>query len=154
MEDYIKFVELTQPRDKQDLIKKSIRDFSLFLAQFKHKDDDDDEDEETEQEVIIYQILSNDQTITDSYVGRTTQSIEERWYQHKKTGNTPTYKYHNKLLYEFIRNNGGFDQWRIIELEKCICKNKFEMREKEQSWIDTKGATLNKIRAQKNLILS
>ena len=151
MDDFIKFVELTQPRDKQEWIKKSVKDFSLFLAQFKHKEEEDDEDEETEQEVIIYQICSNDEAITDSYVGRTTQSIEERWYHHRKTGETPTYKYYNKMLYEFIRNNGGFDKWKIVELDRCVCKNKFEMREKEQSWIDNKGATLNKIRAQKNI---
>ena len=59
------------------------------------------------------------------------------------------YKYHNKHLYQFIRNHGGWENFVMLELEKLKCKNNFEARAKEQYWIDTENATLNKIRAQK-----
>lgn len=149
LNDLIKFVELTQPLDKQELIKKSVSDYHLFLEQFKFKEEVDDEEEEVEDEIIIYQICCVDESITDCYVGRTRKSMEERFYHHKKTCDNPSYKYHNKFLYEFMRKNGGVNNWKIVELEKFVSKNKFEIREKEQYWIDNKNASLNKIRANK-----
>ena len=50
VEDYFKYIELVYPVSKQELIKKSINDFNLFLEKFKEENDD----EEEEEEVIIY----------------------------------------------------------------------------------------------------
>jgi len=147
--DFIKFVELIYPLDKQEFIKKSLSDYHLFLEQFKFKEEVDDDEEEVEDEIIIYQICSVDESITDCYVGRTRKSMEERFYHHKKTCENPNYKYYHKFLYDYMRKNGGVNNWKILELEKFVSKNKFEIREKEQYWIDKKNATLNKIRANR-----
>jgi hypothetical protein len=145
VDDYFKYIELVYPVSKQDLIKKSISDFNLFLEKFKEENDDDEEEEE----VIIYKIFCKDLSITDCYVGMTKKSIDERWYHHKKTCDNENYKYHNKHLYQFIRQTKGISNWDIILLEKLKCKKNLEARAKEQYWIDTENATLNKIRAQK-----
>ena len=143
VKDFIKYVELVYPEQKQDLIKKAINDFNLFLEQFKEYIDDEDED------VIIYKIFCKDLSIKECYVGLTKKDLKSREYHHKKTCENETYKYYNKHLYQFIRANGGWDNFQILELEKFKCKNNFEARAREQFWIDKENATLNKIRAQK-----
>jgi len=145
VEDYFKYIELVYPVSKQELIKKSISDFNLFLEKFKEENDD----EEEEDEVIIYKIFSKDSSVTDCYIGMTKQDLKTREYHHKKTCDNENYKYHNKHLYQFIRLHGGWENFQMIELDKMKCKNNLEARAKEQYWIDTENATLNKIRAQK-----
>ena len=87
---------------------------------------------------VLYKIFCKDSSITDIYVGRTTNFIlrkSQHKYQCKKK---------SKLyLYEFINNNGGWDNWNmeIIENYSCTCSN--EADNKEQYWINTLQATLN-----------
>jgi hypothetical protein len=143
--DFIKYVELVYPLQKQELIKKAISDFESFLDQYK----EDEEDDDIEEEVIIYKIICKDLSITDCYVGLTRKELKMREYHHQKTCSNENYKYYNKYLYQFIRENGGWENFEMIEIEKIKCKNNFEARTKEQYWIDNLNATLNKIRAQK-----
>ena len=67
LNDFIKFVELIYPLDKQEFIKKSVSDYHLFLEQFKFKEevDDEEEEEEVEDEIIIYQICCVDERINN-----------------------------------------------------------------------------------------
>jgi len=53
---------------------------------------------------IIYKIFCNDTSVTDIYVGHTTNFIKRK-YQHKVLCNTG-----KKLkIYDLIRKNGGWD---------------------------------------------
>ena len=149
VDDFIKFIELTKPLGEQELIKTSISDFNLFLSEFKYKEDVEEEELIKYDNVIIYQIKCKDLNITDCYVGYTKKELKERKYHHEKTCNTPTYRYYNKYLYQFIRTHGGFENWEMIEIENCLCKTNFEAREREQYWYNTLNSTLNKIRPQK-----
>ena len=91
---------------------------------------------------VVYVIKCNDPNVLDKYVGSTC-SFKSRKYQHKsdcccKTGA----KYHYRI-YECIRQNGGWDNWSMLPLEKVPCDDKMELRIVEAKWYETLNATLN-----------
>ena len=65
----------------------------------------------------IYRIVCRDPEIKECYVGSTT-NLTKRRYQHKSLCNNVNNKGYNFYIYRFIRENGGFNNWEIIEIEK------------------------------------
>ena len=92
------------------------------------------------QKTIIYQIVCNDLSITELYVGSTT-NFTERKYAHKKSCKTKDYK-----IYTLIRANGGWENWSMVEIEKYPCADGNEARRRERHWIEELNAKLNTIR--------
>ena len=91
---------------------------------------------------VIYKIMSNDTTITDCYVGSTTNFIQRK-QSHKSTCNSTTHTNYNLKLYRIIREFGGWDEWSMLELEKYPCKDKNEATLRETHWKDLLCSTLN-----------
>jgi hypothetical protein len=91
---------------------------------------------------VIYKIVCKDESIKDLYVGHTT-NFDNRKYQHKLACNN------NKLnkckIYKIINENGGWDNWEMIEIEKVNCQNLLEARQKENEHYNLLNATLNSI---------
>ena len=88
---------------------------------------------------IIYKIYCIDEAITDTYVGHTTQFIQRK-HHHKSSCNNSK----NVLkIYKTIRENGGWDNWNMIELAKYNCKDSTEARIKEQQHYEELNSTLN-----------
>ena len=88
---------------------------------------------------IIYKIYCNNDTITDTYVGHTT-NFYVRKYQHKNSCNNSK----NVLkIYKTIRENGGWDNWNMIEIAKYNCNDSTEARIKEQQHYEELQSTLN-----------
>jgi hypothetical protein len=88
----------------------------------------------------MYRIVCNDVNIPDCYVGHTT-NLSKRKTQHKID-----YKHKpNRYVYEFIRNNGGFDNWSVIEIEKYPCNSFNEALTRERYWIEYYKSSLNKV---------
>jgi hypothetical protein len=88
---------------------------------------------------IIYKIYCNDATITDIYVGHTTHFIQRK-YQHKVLSNESK----NVLkIYKTIRENGGWDNWSMVEIAKYNCNDSTEARIKEQIHYEELHASLN-----------
>ena len=48
-------------------------------------------------------------------------------------------------VYQFIRANGGWDNWDMVELERYNATDKRDLHTRERYWIETLGAALNKI---------
>lgn len=92
---------------------------------------------------IIYKICCKDPTITDVYVGHTTDLIKRR-HAHKCSCCNPDNKGCNLYIYQFIRDNGGWDNWDVIMIEECNLNNHNEALKKERWWLDELKATLNK----------
>jgi len=90
-------------------------------------------------QMIYYKIYCKDTNITDLYVGRTTDFIRRK-YQHK---NTCKIVEKNAYLYNFINENGGWDNWIIEIIEQIPCNDVLEADLKEQYFINTLEATLN-----------
>ncbi len=87
----------------------------------------------------IYKIVCRDPTITDFYVGSTTnfkrRSVDHRYaYNEHKT---------NRKVYDFIRNNGEFDNWKIIIIEQYPCDSLKQLHIRERYWMDKLKPTLN-----------
>jgi len=91
---------------------------------------------------IIYKIVCNDLNITECYVGHTTNFIQRK-YSHKKNcinnnNNQPNFK-----IYQFIRANGGWNNWSMIEVEKYPCNDFNEASTRERYWYEQLNANLN-----------
>ena len=91
---------------------------------------------------IIYKIVCKDLSITDVYVGSTT-NFTNRKRDHKKSCNNPDHKSFKEKKYEIIRNNGGWINWEMIEIEKFPCNDSNEARSRERYWYEMLNANLN-----------
>jgi len=93
---------------------------------------------------IFYKIFCKDTTIKDLYVGLTTNFVQRK-HAHKQScinEKSPNYKC---KLYEVIRNNGGWENWKMEIINFFNCKNHYEARKKEQEYFLSLNATLNSI---------
>jgi hypothetical protein len=94
----------------------------------------------------IYKWVCNDSSILCEYVGHTT-NWDKRKASHKERCNDETgEKYHLKL-YETMRANGGFNNWKMILIEDYPCTGKREAEKREQYHIDLLVEKINTIRA-------
>jgi hypothetical protein len=93
---------------------------------------------------IIYKISCKDPAVTDLYVGHTTNFVQRKHSHKQSCTNTKTNNYNCKL-YEAIRANGGWTNWKMEIIYFFECKNHYEARKKEQEYFESLHATLNSI---------
>jgi hypothetical protein len=93
----------------------------------------------------IYKIehIENDTLI---YVRHTT-NFKQRKAQHKKKCNNDKSKEFNFKLYTMIRENGGFEIFKMIEVEKYPCNDRREAEKREDELMKELKATMNKNRS-------
>ena len=91
---------------------------------------------------IIYKLCSKDTSITDIYIGSTI-NFRNRKYNHKKDCNNSNRKTYTSYKYEFIRNNGGWDNWDMIQIKEVSCNNKRELEAEERKVYEELKPTLN-----------
>lgn len=90
---------------------------------------------------IIYKIYCKDEIIKDIYVGHTTNFVNRK-YSHKIACNN----LNNTLkIYNTIRNNGGWENWDMVEIAKYCCKDATEARIKEQFHYEELKSSLNSV---------
>ena len=92
---------------------------------------------------IIYKLCCRDTAIKDIYVGSTC-SFRQRKSQHKHSCNTENHRDYNTYVYKFIRENGEWDNWDMIEIKKFSCETKRELETEERAVLEMLGGTLNK----------
>jgi hypothetical protein len=96
------------------------------------------------QNSVIYKLKHNeDYDDTNIYVG-STSNFKNRKNQHKTVCNNEKAKYYNLNLYQYIRDNGGWDNWVIIPIEEYPCNSKKELLIRERHHIDLLRSTLNR----------
>jgi len=93
---------------------------------------------------IIYKITCNDPNITDKYVGHTTDLVRRR-QGHKNNTYNKNSAYYNLKLYKFIREHGGWDNWKMEIIAHYNCNNLNEAKQKEQAHYTELKASLNSI---------
>jgi hypothetical protein len=91
---------------------------------------------------IIYKICCKDISIDDIYIGHTTNFIQRK-QSHKTNCCNENSNNYNLYVYKFIRENGGWNNWSMIQLENYNCNNRRESEMRERYWIETLKATLN-----------
>ena len=88
---------------------------------------------------VIYKIVCNDLSVIDCYVGSTTD-FTKRKCKHKSDC-----KLNDAKVYVFMRSNGGWDNWTMIEIEKYPCNDNNEARLRERFWYEELKANLNTV---------
>ena len=91
---------------------------------------------------VLYIIYCKDETIHDIYVGHTTNFTKRKSNHHTKY-KQPEKKHYNMPVYQFMRDNGGFDNWNIEMVFPVPCNNVKQARKHERKLIEVLGATLN-----------
>ena len=87
---------------------------------------------------LIYKIVCKDTSIEDLYVGHTT-SFKDRKREHKSRCNCN----YSRKIYKTINDNGGWDNWEMIEIEKFPCDNSTEAKKRERYWYEKLNSKLN-----------
>ena len=91
---------------------------------------------------MIYKLVCNDLNIKECYVGSTTNFIKRK-YKHKSDCNNEKSKDYNFNRYNFIRNNGGWENWSMVLVENFNCESKRELEQRERFWFEKLKSTLN-----------
>jgi hypothetical protein len=94
----------------------------------------------------IYKLCCNDLNVTEIYIGSTTNS-NKRKNAHKTVCNNKGNRSYNLYVYQFIRSNGGFQNWSMVEIELFNARDKKDLYRRERHWIETERAVLNSYRA-------
>lgn len=96
---------------------------------------------------IIYKLVRNDDfDNANVYVGSTTDFIRRK-SRHKFNCHNENYKEYNYKVYQNIRENGGWENWTMIEIEKYPCSDNREAEAREEWWRCEFNANLNTRRA-------
>ena len=90
---------------------------------------------------VIYKIVCNtDDTLI--YVGSSC-SFTTRKSQHKCVCYSPNSKKYNLPLYRMIRNNGGWENFRMVIIEQYPCETKTELHIREEELRVEYNANMN-----------
>jgi len=92
----------------------------------------------------MYKICCKDPSIKDEYYGHTTDKTKRK-QNHKTRCNNPDVKQYNFYVYQFIRENGGWDNWSMIIVEEYPCENRNQAELRERYWIEKQQSTLNQV---------
>lgn len=106
---------------------------------------------------FIYKLFDK-KNIDEFYIGSTTK-ISTRKAQHKKNTCNKSSKHYWTKLYQYIRANGGFENFEFVVLEEGECdpdgtptENKNYILKLEQSYINVLEPTLNVNKAKKDKV--
>ena len=80
---------------------------------------------------VIYKIVCNDENVDYLYIGSTT-NFTKRKTNHKSICNNINNVNHNQKKYIEIRNNGGWENFKMIEVEKYPCNDNREAEAREE----------------------
>lgn len=96
-------------------------------------------------ETHFYRIVCKDLNIYNCYVGHTTD-FNSRKSRHKSNCYNTNSEHYSLYVYEFIRENGGWENWDMILIKTEKCENEMDARSKERDYIEKYKASLNKIK--------
>jgi hypothetical protein len=91
---------------------------------------------------VIYKLVCNDLSIKECYVGHTT-NFTQRKACHKTRCHNENGEYYNLKIYQTIRENGGWDNYSMIEIEKYPCRDENDATARERHWFEILNSGLN-----------
>lgn len=91
----------------------------------------------------VYKLCIRDGSVDDVYIG-STFNLKQRRRHHKSNCTAKTSPAYNYYVYQFIRDNGGWDNWTMHVLEELDNLNKFELKKMERKYIEEHKPSLNK----------
>ena len=91
---------------------------------------------------LIYKLCCKDANITDIYIGSTT-NFKQRKGTHKRSCNNEKDKAYNIKVYKCIRENGGFENWEMIQIKTVNANDKRDLEAEERLVIEELKPSLN-----------
>jgi hypothetical protein len=91
---------------------------------------------------IIYKLCCKDLSISEVYIGHTTD-FRRRKNCHKSKCNNEKNRDYDLKVYQFIRENGNWDNWNMIEVERFEAIDGNDAKKRERYWIEELKANLN-----------
>jgi len=91
---------------------------------------------------IIYKLYCKNKEITDEYYGHTC-AFRARKCQHKNCCNNENSPAYNTDKYNFIRLNGGWDNWIMSPIEELKNCSSVNAKIREQFYIDLNKSEMN-----------
>ena len=95
---------------------------------------------------VMYKICPKNKDLNYCYIGHA-KDFNARKSQHKTPCMDATHNKAHFKLYEVIRQNGGWNEWEMVEIEQLNGKTKLEARIREQELIKQHNANLNMLNA-------
>lgn len=93
---------------------------------------------------FIYKICCLDPTVDKIYVG-SCNSMKDRKWRHKHSCKTETNPSYNYPVYQYIRENGGWNNFDFVILEEIEYRKKHELHSRERYFIEILKASLNQV---------
>jgi len=81
---------------------------------------------------FVYKLEHKSRTDTPVYIGSTTAKLEDRFAHHGYSCNNPKHAKYNYYVYQFIRDYGNIEKWKITKLNECIFNEKKELHSLER----------------------
>jgi hypothetical protein len=106
--------------------------------------DEEEEEEEEEFNFCIYKIISKNENDINIYIG-STNNFERRKEQHEKAVDNKNNIQYWCLLYRYIRNNGGWDNFIMEKILECDVSDRVSGLLLETEYIINYKATLNTV---------
>ena len=91
---------------------------------------------------IIYKLECKDPNVTEIYVGATT-NFNKRRYCHKSRCTNEKSAYYDFIVYRFIRFNGGWNNFNMLQIDEVNARNKRHLNQIEAKYIRELKAELN-----------
>lgn len=91
----------------------------------------------------VYKLCIRDGSVFDCYIG-STYNVRRRKNQHKECCTNENSKSYNRFMYQFIRDNNGWDNWCMHILEKLDNIDRLELKKMERKYIEELTPSLNK----------
>jgi hypothetical protein len=91
---------------------------------------------------VIYKICCRNTDIEEIYIGSTT-NFSRRKCEHKTCCNNKKDKKYNLRLYQFIRENGGWENFDMVQVEQYNATDKHSLHARERHWIEELKPSLN-----------
>jgi hypothetical protein len=93
--------------------------------------------------MCFYRLVCRDITVTECYVGSTTDAVDRR-YKHKSRCTNEKDKKYNLSVYKFIRDHGSWNNWQLLVIEQLAMADDIATALRERHWTEHFKATLNK----------
>ena len=91
---------------------------------------------------VIYMIKHKTDDTKEYYIG-SSYDFKNRCSTHKSNCNNEKSKDYNLKVYQYIRENGNWNEWTIVKLYDYPCKNKNELHLEEQIAVKEYKSKLN-----------
>jgi hypothetical protein len=91
---------------------------------------------------FVYKLVCKDVNAPEVYVGSST-SLRNRRAGHKSDCNNENKKGYNLPVYKYIRENGGWQNWELLTIERIEYEFGFELKDRERHHMEALHATLN-----------